>query len=492
MNSNADRPIINNILNVLSTEYLDKRQRARETFVDFITFVKPKYSMTQFHRSMGTALDDFSKGLHTRQMLFAPPQHGKSEQSSRLLPAFELGKNPSLKIALVCYSPLIAEGFSKDIQKIIESDEYRELFPGVIIDGVGCKQGTLKRNAYEFHTSENGYLISVGVGGPLTSKTVDLAIIDDLYKSHIDAWSASHRAKVQNWYWTVLESRLHNDSRVLILYTRWHEKDLAGDLIQRESSKWFQLKFEQLKTIATIDNNMDNRAIGEALWPEKHSVEKALRWKEMDPIGFAALGQQDPKPKEGLMYPKHNTYAELPDFNKLGLYHIRKAQVDTADTGSDFLSSVCYIECNGLCYILDIYYTQDAMEITEEEVANRFIANKVTFGTIESNNGGRGFARQVIRHLNNKSSDCFVDWFSQSINKEAKIFANASKVMNRILFPFDWQYRWPEAYDSFTRYTRQGRNEHDDLQDCLSEIVMRIETGDVALEESGSQGIIIA
>ena len=254
---------------------------------------------------------------------------------------------------------------------------------------------------------------------------------------------------------------------------------------------WYQLKFEQLKTIATIDNKLDNRSVGEALWPEKHSVAKALRWKDMDPVGFESLGQQNPKPREGLMYPKHQTYSELPDFDKLGLYYIRKAQIDTADTGSDYLASISYIECNGLCYITDIYYTQDTMEITEEEAARRLIANKVTFANIESNNGGRGFARQVIRHLNTLKSDCYVEWFHQSDNKEAKMFANASKVMNRIIFPFDWQYRWPEAYDSFTSFTRKGRNDHDDLQDCLSEIVMRIETGDIALEESGSQDVMI-
>ena len=486
MNSNH----INNLLNVLSMEYIDRRRRARSNFKDFIEFVKPSYSMTPFHTSVSTALDDFAGGLYKKLMLFAPPQHGKSEQSSRLLPAFLIGLKPSSKIALVCYSPVIAEGFSKDVQKIIESDKYRELFPEVIIDGVGCKRGTLKRNSYEFHTSQNGYLISVGVGGALTSKTVDIAIIDDLYKSHVDAWSALHRKHVENWYWSVLETRLHNDSRVIIVYTRWHEQDLAGTLRKSESHLWKQLKFEILKTKATIDNELDNREIGEPLWAEKHGLEKICRWRERDPISFESLGQQNPKPKEGLMYPRHNTYRELPDFNKLGLYHIRKAQIDTADTGKDYLSTIAYVESNGLCYVTDIYYTQDPMEITEEETADVLIRNNTTMALVESNNGGRGFARQVVRHLNYKDSSCYVEWFSQSDNKEAKIYANAAKVMNRVYFPHDWMDRWPEAYDSFTGFTRTGKNEHDDLQDCLSEMVKRIETGDYAAEENGSSDVM--
>ena len=480
------------LLNILSNDILKKRELARTNFIDFIKYIKgDSYDMTEFHKTVIGFLDNFNYTSSSRMMLFAPPQRGKSELSSRLLPAFTLGQSPDKKIAILCYAQTIAQGFSKDVQSIISSPEYRELFPETIIDGVGIKKGKLKRNSYEFHTSEGGYLISVGVGGALTSKTVDIAIIDDLYKSHEDAWSHRYRERVQSWYWSVLETRLHNDSKVLILFTRWHMQDLAGHLLKEEPDVWQEIKFEALKTKDTLYLEYDKRKIGEVLWEKRHNLESVLRWKERDPIAFQSLGQQNPKPKEGLMYPKHNTYKELPNFEKLGGLAIRKAQIDTADEGKDYLCGVTYIEYDGLCYITEIYYTQEAMEITELGTAELIHRNNTQIAIVESNNGGKGFSREVRRYLSNLESASQVEWFSQRANKEAKIFSNSAKVMNRVLFPEFWEDLYEEAYESFVNYTRSGKNEHDDLQDVLSEMVSRIETGDLSGEESYGEDIII-
>ncbi len=477
---NNQKGRFDDILCILSEDFIDRREEARKSFKAFVQFIKgDKYDMTDFHEAAIADLENFVKKQYaSRMMLFAPPQHGKSELSSRLLPAYLLGVNPSLKLVIVCYAKVIAEGFSSDVQSIIASPEYRQLFPNTIIDGVGCKKGTLKRNSYEFRTSEDGYLISVGVGGPLTSKTIDIAIIDDVYKGPLDAYSSLYRSRVESWYWKVLETRLHNNSKVLILYTRWHEDDLAGNIIKAESELWKQVKYEAIKTKKTADNLLDKRKVGEPLWAERHSLEKLERWKARDPIGFEALGQQNPQPAEGKMYPRHRVYQELPNFDALEMFYIRKGQIDTADDGNDYLAAVTYIESGGLCYITDIYYTQEPMEVTEEMTADMLYRNKTEFVLCESNSGGKGFARNVQKILDSRyeNHNCYIEWFHQSDNKESKIFSNAAKVMNRVLFPADWEKRWPEAYESFTKYLRKGKNEHDDLQDVLSEIVSRIET----------------
>ena len=74
--------------------------------------------------------------------------------------------------------------------------------------------------------------------------------------------------------------------------------------------------------------------------------------------------------------------------------HIR-SYTDTADTGADYLCSIIYGEYNHEAYVLDIYYTKDPMEVTEPETARRLLAHSVNLAKIESNNGGRGFARNV-------------------------------------------------------------------------------------------------
>lgn len=477
--------LLNNILNVLSTDFIVSRNEARRSFMGFIAHVrKYSYEMTWFHEAVSTDLNMFADGDVSHLMLFAPPQHGKSELSSRLLPAYLLGKNPAYKLAIVCYSGVIAQGFSNDVQQLIASDVYGEIFPETRIDGVrGIKVGTLKRNSYEVQTDKGGYLISVGIGGPLTSKTVDIAIIDDLYKDKLSAWSSAWRKNVWDWYFSVLERRLHNDSRVLILYTRWHEDDLAGELLKVEPAKWKQVKYEILKTRLT-DNPRDTRVTGEALWPKKHSAESALRWKALDEISFESMGQQNPKPVKGFMYPRHKTYTELPDTS--GALYVRKFYGDTADDGSDMYAGAAYLEIDGLCYILDLIYTQEPMEVTEPITADMICECEVESALIESNNGGKGFARQVRSYIEKHPSNhhCYVDWFFQSNNKVARIFSNAAKVMNRIVWPHDWAERWPEAYKHFNSYMREGKNEHDDLEDMLTGMVEHIDT-----EIEGAPGI---
>lgn len=460
-------------LNVFCKEHLELRKKARVNFKDFVKFIrKSSYDVTWFHEAVMGDLSGFLSGTIDNMMLFAPPQHGKSELSSRLAPAFLLGQDPSLKLAIVCYASTIAQGFSRDVQNIIGSQAYGELFPETKIDGIrGIKKGTLTRNNYEFHTDAEGYVISVGIGGALTSKTVDIAIIDDLYKDKSDAWSPIWRQKVWDWYFSVLERRLHSKSKILILYTRWHEFDLAGKLLELEPERWEQIKYEIVKT-ANCENPKDIRAIGEALWPSQHSLEDAIRWQELDPISFESLGQQNPKPKKGKMYPKHKIYTELPSFEDM--HYLVKSYTDTADDGSDYLASAVYIECDGYCYIIDMVYTQDSMEYTEPQVAEMFNRNNCLNNLVESNNGGKGFAREVERLMNNKNA--YVDWFHQSDNKESRIYANAAKVMNRIIFPADWKDRWPEAHLHFVGHMREGKPEYDDFADMLTGIAEHIET----------------
>lgn len=140
-----------------------------------------------------------------------------------------LGKDPTLKIAVICYNSTIARGFNKDVQDIIISSEYRALYPDTIINGVQEleakkklkeKGRQLEKNSYLFETSEGGYLISTGVNGSLTSKKVDILIMDDLYKGEMDAYSPVFRKRVIGFYNSVANTRLHNGSKQLILYTR--------------------------------------------------------------------------------------------------------------------------------------------------------------------------------------------------------------------------------------------------------------------------------
>ena len=163
---------------------------------------------------------------------------------------------------------------------------------------------------------------------------------------------------------------------------RWHEDDLGGRLLQDEANEWEVIKYPAIKTEEKLAG--DNRIVGQALWENRHSKEKLLKIKKKSPLVFENLYQQDPRPKMDLLYTKFMEYEELPNDDRKQI----KAYCDVADTGDDYLCSIVYLESQNRAFILDVIYTQDPVEITEELVANQYIKFQVNQSVIESNNVG--------------------------------------------------------------------------------------------------------
>jgi predicted phage terminase large subunit-like protein len=154
--------------------------------------------------------------------------------------------------------------------------------------------------------------------------------------------------------------------------------------------------------------------------------------------------------------------------------------VDTADTGADYLSGYVYgVTYQNEAYILDTIYTQKPMEYTEPATAKMLFDNKVNVARIESNNGGRGFARNVERILKQefKTNKTVVQWFTQTKNKVSRILSNSTWCMEHIYFPAGWQNRWQDLADHLMKYQRTGKNAHDDAEDALTGICEDITEG---------------
>ena len=144
--------------------------------------------------------------------------------------------------------------------------------------------------------------------------------------------------------------------------------------------------------------------------------------KAMGPEIASANYQQEPIDVKGRLYSSIKTYNQLPmDSNNNLLFTAYKNYTDTADTGEDYLCSICYGVYNKEAYILDVLYTKEPMEITEPATAKILMDNNIKEADIESNNGGRGFARAVDKYLLEKynSNRCKVRWFHQTQNKRA-------------------------------------------------------------------------
>ncbi len=270
-------------------------------------YIRPGYQPQWFH---GVIADHLEK-VYTRQiqrlMLFVPPQHGKSELSTRSFPAWVLGEDPDTKLVVCSYSATLAGSFNRDIQRRMDQPRYQNLFPLTRLGG-GPGSAALRNSEIFEVVGRQGFVKTVGVGGSLTGTPVDIGIIDDPIKDRQEAYSLTVRESVWNWYTDVFETRLHNNSAQVLIMTRWHEDDPGGRLLARDGvwspenpTGWVVVSFPALKT--ADENAFDPRKVGEALWPQRHSQAKIEKIRQENPITFNSLYQQDPKPStEALIF----------------------------------------------------------------------------------------------------------------------------------------------------------------------------------------------
>jgi hypothetical protein len=276
----------------------------------FLKRTMPEYVENWHHTRMADALDRFINREIPHLMVFIPPQHGKSEQCSVRFPAFILGKDPNRKIAGVSYNDTKAKKFNLRCRRVMEGEQYQAIFPETKLKGM---PGTRAREGSMYTKSMNlievlghkGSYQSVGMGGPLTGESVDILILDDMVKDRAEAMSRSIQYRNNEWLDAVGKSRLDNDGQILLVNTRWCKDDPAGKLLNEMLDDGYQFEVLSFPAIKYDDshNNGDPRKKGEALWPEKHSLERLEMIRKQNPAVWEALYQQNPQvPTELLVY----------------------------------------------------------------------------------------------------------------------------------------------------------------------------------------------
>ena len=490
---------------------------ARRRLEWFAKYLQPSFQATPFHLAYYRILDKFARGEIKNLIIQAPPQHGKSQGSSRFLPAYMLGLNPDTRIAICSYAATVATDFNRDVQRLIDCDEYRSVFPETCLNGqnVVTVATNYLRNSSVFEiVNHTGSLRVVGRGGSLTSKTVDVMIFDDLYKDAAEANSPQVRNGAWDWYTKVARTRLHNDSQQLIVFTRWHPEDIIGKIIETENvikaerwadlegvpaDAWVLVNFEAIKTGQPTE--IDARAAGEPLWPARHSLERLQTQRQLDPVGFQCLYQGDPGSAEGRLYQPFKTWVEKSDW---GVFVRSGCYVDVADEGDDFLFAASYdiFKSDNQIYnertrrfepllfalITDIEYTDESTDVTTVTVPRLINSNGVQKAWIESNNGGSQFEKTVKKKVRALTVP-----FYQGANKESRIVTNAPFVNQHIVMPFGWETRYKKFYEHLTGFLRKfDANAHDDDADGLTGIYEKeIADGNARPYNAANRGITV-
>lgn len=234
---------------------------ARADLAGYMSYTSSFWKYANHLEVLCDKLHEVEKGNLRKLMVFMPPRHGKSEVISRSFPSWYLGRNPRNNIILTSYSADLAYDFSRVARNKMR-DWSEEIF--------GQKLAADSSKIREWNIADyGGGLTAAGVGGSITGKGADVAIIDDPVKNWEDAQSKTIREKSWDWYHSTLYTRLAPEGAIVLVMTRWHKDDLAGKLLDEEDD-WTVLR---LKAIADKDDPL-GREEGEALWPERFDKER--------------------------------------------------------------------------------------------------------------------------------------------------------------------------------------------------------------------------
>ncbi len=439
---------------------------ARRDFFVFCNLRAPDFYQSDraFLVRICRELQEFFESDERVMIIALPPRHGKS-RTAGLFTQWAFGKRQTIKVMTGSYNATLSTTFSKTVRNGIQEAKadrskivYSDIFPTVRIQrGDGAMNLWALEGQYASYLATSPDGTATGFGG-------SLMIIDDLIKNAYEAFNDSALEEQWKWFTDTMLSRLEEGGKIIIIMTRWSSKDLAGRAMEYYAGRGVAVR-KLIMTALQEDGTM--------LCPQILSRESyELKIGAMSPEIASANYQQIPIDLKGRLYSSFKTYSNLPvDERGRPISHGVYNYTDTADTGEDWLCSIDYVDVNGEAYVTNIIYTQEAMEVTEPAVAKMLDEDGVNTAEVESNNGGRGFARNVENHLRQrKNRRCVVKWFHQSQNKKARILTNASWVMEHIYWPVNWMDRWPEFYKALISYQKAGKNAHDDAADAVTGI----------------------
>lgn len=402
-----------------------------------------------------------------------PPGHGKS-YTAGMFASWIFGQDVKNQVITVSYNQTLSTRFAKTVREMIQDKEIlgdldyyvpTSFFPHLQIkDGDGAMDLWSLKGAYMSY-------LATSFSGSITGMRGNIGIIDDPIKNKEEAVNERVKEAHWDWYKNTFLSRMVEGAIQIIIMTRWASDDLAGKIIAEFPDKCFVLEMPVLSEdgLPLCEEILSLEAIED----KRRGIDEEI---------FQANYMQQPIDKQGALYGKFKTYdPEMMDFER---FERIINYTDTADMGADFLCSISAGIIDKYAYILDIYYTDAPMEETEPETARRIHQHKVREIAIESNNGGRGFARNVESLLKTKFLNklAMVTWFHQSKNKKTRILVNATNVMEQVIMPEGWERKYPEFYNAMVKYQRKGKNAHDDAPDSLTGIV-EVVNGEVKLQQ---------
>jgi len=258
------------------------KKRAMTNPIEFAKYVYPNFKVGPHHKKLAKIFQDVVEGKKKRVIINIAPRMGKSEFSSYLFPAYFLGQDPSKKIIMATHTAGLSEDFGRRVRNLIDSDEYRELFPNTVV-------ADDQKAAGKWSTGAGGQYYAVGVGGALAGRGADLFVIDDPHSEQdIKANSRATFDNAWSWFQTGPLQRLMPGGAIVVIMTRWSLIDLTGRLVDFTIKNPEAEPWEVVELPAILPS-------GKSLWPEQWPLDQLEAKKlQRDPRYWNAQYMQQP------------------------------------------------------------------------------------------------------------------------------------------------------------------------------------------------------
>ena len=259
---------------------LDRIEGCHKNFIKFVRAMWPDFIAGRHHKIIAEKLERVASGELKRLIVNMPPRHTKSEFASYLFPAWMIGKNPEMKIIQATHTTELAVGFGRKVKNLLERDEYQEIFSESRLAADSKASG-------RWDTARGGMYYAVGVGSNLAGRGADLCIIDD---PHSEQTAMSHNGFDDAWDWYTggPRQRLQPGGAIIVVMTRWSDKDLTAQLTRSMARDPLADQWEIVEFPMELPS-------GEPCWPEYWGQEDLTAVKASLPVSkWNAQYQQNP------------------------------------------------------------------------------------------------------------------------------------------------------------------------------------------------------
>ena len=261
----------------------DDNLKAQSSFMHFVKMVWPEFIDGYHHNILAKKFVEIASGKLKRLIVNMPPRHTKSEFASYLFPAWLMGKKPKTKIIQATHTAELSYRFGRKMRNLMDDNVFRKIYKNVSLKADSKASG-------RWETNHGGEYFGAGIGGAITGRGADLLIIDDPHSEQSINDTSFDNAF--DWYLSGPRQRLQPGGAIVIVMTRWSERDLTGRLMKQQA----EIKADQWEVIefpAILPS-------GNPIWPEYWKLDELEKIKANLPVmSWEAQYQQRPTSEEG-------------------------------------------------------------------------------------------------------------------------------------------------------------------------------------------------